>query len=247
MTPPQPRTLASHVARYLASLGALSAEEAKESPLPRLALMSLFAIALLAARVVCTHSTAYKFLAWNLFLAWIPFALGLAVERFVAARAHSALVAAAALAWLLFLPNAPYIVTDLIHIRFRQEAPLWFDAVMLMAFAWTGLTLGVASLRRLAGVVASRWGLGLARVFVVTVAGLSGYGIYLGRFARLNSWDLAAHPGWAARELLEPVAHPVAMAQAWNVTLTQAALFLMIYLTDQGRTFGPPAPRSRPE
>jgi uncharacterized membrane protein len=242
--PPSPRTLASRVAR-LASLGALSAEGAKESPLPRLVLMSLFAVALLGARVMVTHSTAYKFLAWNLFLAWIPFAIGLAVERFVAGRAHPAVIAAASLAWLLFLPNAPYIVTDLIHIRFRHEAPIWFDSVMLMAFAWTGLTLGVGSVRRLAGVVGSRWGVGRARVFVVAVAVLSGYGIYLGRFARLNSWDLAAHPGWAARELLGPVAHPLAMAHAWNVTVTQAALFLMIYAT-MG-TFGPAALRPRPE
>lgn len=241
---PEPRTLASRVAR-LASLGALSAEGAKESPLPRLALMSLFAVALLGARVLRTHSGAYTFLAWNLFLAWIPFAIGLAVERFVAGRAHAAVIAGASLAWLLFLPNAPYLVTDLIHLRFRHDAPIWFDSVMLMAFAWTGLTLGVGSVRRLAGVVGSRWGVGRARAFVIAVALLSGYGIYLGRFVRLNSWDLAAHPGWVMSELLEPLAHPLAMAHAWSVTVTQAALFLMIYATMGA--FGPASPRPLPE
>lgn len=228
----RPPTLASHLSRVArVALDALSAEGVRDNPLPRLVLMSLFAGALLATRVVATHSTAYRFLAWNLFLAWIPFAIGLGLERLVARRAHLGLIAGAALAWLLFLPNAPYIVTDLLHIRFRHEAPIWFDSVMLMAFAWTGLTLGVGSVRRIAGVVGAHWGVARARAFVVAVALLSGYGIYLGRFARLNSWDLAAHPGWALRELLHPIAHPLAMAHAWTVTLTQAALFLMIYAT----------------
>ncbi len=201
------------------------------APLPRLLLMSVFSLALLTARVLWTHGTAYSFLAWNLFLAWIPFALALALERLVQRRARPLWLGLTFVPWLLFLPNAPYIVTDLVHLRFRQEAPVWFDAVMLMTFAWTGLALGVAALRRVSCLVRARWGKLRSATFVICAALASGYGIYLGRFSRLNSWDLATHPGWALREVASPLVHPIATIRAWNVTITQAVFFLVVYGT----------------
>src|ERR687891_514977 len=113
-------------------------------------------VALLAASALCvatveirTYETGddyYRFLVWNLILAWVP--LVLAVGAYVRARRGVDLVVAVLLVpWLLFFPNAPYLLTDFIHLgEGVGPAPLWYDALMLSAFAWTGLLLGFASL-----------------------------------------------------------------------------------------------------
>lgn len=222
-----------------------AANRVSERPVYRLLASSVLGLLLLTARAAWTGSTSYGFLVWNLFLAWLPLVFSEIIERLAARGARAPWLLAVGAAWLLFLPNAPYLVTDFIHLRYQTLAPLWFDAVMLMAFAWTGLALGVASLRQTARVVRQRFGRWAGAAFVAGAAALSGYGIYLGRFVRLNSWDLAAHPGWVMSELLEPLAHPLAMAHAWSVTVTQAALFLMIYATMGA--FGPAAPRPLPD
>jgi len=204
---------------------------ARIATLHRFVALSAFGLALVVARVLATKSLGYTFLAWNLFLAWVPFALAKGVDALVKKNVHRAYIVAVAVAWLLFLPNAPYLVTDVMHLRLTQSAPLWFDAVMLMTFGWTGLVLGVESLSIVAKLVADRAGVAKARVFVVLVALATGYGIYLGRFVRLNSWDVARHPGWVAREIAAPVVHPIDTMRAWNVTLVVAALFLLTYAT----------------
>src|SRR5207244_2346458 len=160
-------------------------------------------LALLAASALCVatveyrlHRTGdpfYRFLVWNLSLAWVPFTLALAAD----ARARRKLdlgVVALGVLWLLFFPNAPYMLTDFIHLQSSPTAPLWYDALMLSAFAWTGLLLGFASLylmqmvwRRAAGSVLSWLG-------VVAALGLAGFGVYLGRFVRFNRWDALVRP-----------------------------------------------------
>src|SRR5262245_21846676 len=121
-----------------------------------LALASLVSIALVAVRVYFTGTRGYLFLIWNLALAWVPF---LCSWWLFAVRPRSRVPAAAAAAtWLLFFPNAPYIRTDLIHLRSRTDAPVWYDAMMITAFAWTGMLLGLASLRMMQSLVRQRVG-----------------------------------------------------------------------------------------
>src|SRR2546423_11108321 len=157
-----------------------------------LVLMSGFCLALLALRLVYTQTT-FPYLAWNLFLAWIPFALALVIYDRSKRRATIPLVPLA-LAWLVFFPNAPYLVTDLLHLRDDSVTPVWFDTLVYAAFAWTGLLLGFVSLY-LMHVVARRF-LGAARswVFVLGALAFASFGIYLGRFERWSSWDVFVRP-----------------------------------------------------
>jgi len=64
-----------------------------------------------------------------------------------------------------------------------------------MLFAWTGCFLGVTSLQMMHSVVRRRIGRLWSWFFVITTLGLSGVGIYLGRFLRFNSWDILFRPG----------------------------------------------------
>ena len=92
-----------------------------------------------------TGDSFYQFLVWNLFLAWVP--LICAAAAFARARRGiDAVVIALLLLWLLFFPNAPYMLTDFIHVGESPSVPLWYDALMLSSFAWTALLLGFASL-----------------------------------------------------------------------------------------------------
>ena len=196
----------------------------------QLVLSSSLALLLLGARVIGTRQHDYLFLIWNLFLAWVPYAVALAIRGLHRRRARALLLLPLFALWLGFLPNAPYLVTDFVHLRYRVGAPLWFDAVMLASFAWAGVGLGAASLRVCSHVVRVRRGPLAAAAFVPLAALATGFGIYLGRFVRLNTWDVATRPSTVLAHVFSPLAHPFGHPQAWIVTLTFALFFVVAYL-----------------
>ena len=104
------------------------------------------------------------------------------------------MVVSAVVAWLAFLPNAPYIVTDFIHLRHAPSAWFAYDAVLIGSFAAVGCLLGVVSIQIMQRVVCRHAGQFWSWAFAVTVMGLSGIGIYMGRVLRWNSWDLVTRP-----------------------------------------------------
>jgi uncharacterized membrane protein len=167
---------------------------------------SLFCVALVVVRYSESGSTKFGGLVWNLFLAWIPFVLAVVVyDRWRRGRrATSSLWVLGAL-WLLFFPNAPYIVTDFVHLERTNDVPYWYDAVTVSAFAWTGVLLGFASLFLMQTVVRQWRGVATGWFFAGVALVLGSVGIYLGRFLRLNSWDAIEHPS-----VLPRIAHAVA-------------------------------------
>jgi uncharacterized membrane protein len=186
-------------------------------------------LTLLTARIAWSGVPDYGFLVLNIILAWIPWVLATMAHDLHERGVRTAFVLLAFVPWLAFLPNAPYIVTDFIHLRYRDGAPLWFDALMLATFAWTGVGLGVASLRTCAAIVRARRGAMAARVFVLAAALLAGFGIYLGRFIRLNTWDVVVRPLTVLGKVMAPIAHPVANRYAWIVTASFALFFLVAF------------------
>ena len=104
-------------------------------------------LAMLASRALFAQSRELFFYPWNLFLAWLPFLLARRIYGLRADRSpRFGLLAVCALAWFFFFPNAPYIVTDLVHLKTRAPVPKWFDLLLMVSFAWTGLCLGYLSL-----------------------------------------------------------------------------------------------------
>ncbi len=197
-----------------------------------LVLSSVLATAIWVGRVYFGHTLAYWFMSWNLFLAWVPYLFGL-----VAAWTHSRypgrwwLLLLPLGLWLLFFPNAPYIITDLWHLDQSEAAPLWYDIGLFASFALTGVFLGIVSLNTVQGIVASYVGRAGSWLFVLSVTVLSGLGIYLGRFLQLNSWDLFFNPGKIILDVVESLAHPIRNQQAYGVTLMFGGIFFICYLT----------------
>ncbi|MFL5950470.1 MAG: DUF1361 domain-containing protein [Gaiellaceae bacterium] len=181
--------------------------------------VSLFCVALVLLRFAESGSTKFIGLIWNLFLAWIPFLLAVGVYDRWRRHARGAVPISLGVLWLLFFPNAPYIVTDYVHLERTADAPYWYDAVTVSAFAWTGVLLGFASLFLVQTVVRQWRGVVSGWLFAAAALALGSLGIYLGRFLRLNSWDALEHPTVLPRILHAVARNPFAYQQSIGVTV----------------------------
>jgi uncharacterized membrane protein len=180
--------------------------------LASLAILSLFALAMIVARVVYTGTFEHAGIAWNLFLAWVPFVLALVVYARARSGTSGPKLAALGGLWLLFFPNAPYIVTDLKHIGTGGRVPILYDVLLLSAAAWVGLLLGMASLFLMHAVARRFLGVVNAWALVVGALAASSFGIYLGRVQRWNSWDVFVRPGALLGEVANGFhARPIAL------------------------------------
>src|SRR4051794_26818533 len=88
---------------------------------------SVGCVGLVLVRVSVTGVPNFLYLVWNLFLAWIPFVLALALYDGRRRGWGGGRLLALGVAWLAFFPNAPYIVTDFVHLNRDPLSPLWYD------------------------------------------------------------------------------------------------------------------------
>jgi uncharacterized membrane protein len=193
----------------------------------------LVCILLVAARVAYTDSTRHTGLIWNLFLAWIPFILASFAHAISWKRIWVYLIIPViAFLWLLFFPNAPYMLTDLQDLARSGGvgAPLWYDVIIVVWCSWTGMLLGVISLYLMQDIVTRTFGRAAGWIFVFAISGLTSFGIYIGRFMRLNSWDILQNPAETAMEILGLVIDPSMRLAAFTVLYTFFFLFVFLLL-----------------
>ena len=181
----------------------------KAHRLPAMGLCLAVSVALVWVRVGFSGSASYSFLPWNLFLAFVPYAASVAAAA-LAARSPRVLLPLGVLG-LLFLPNAFYVATDLVHFKARAPIPAWFDVGLLAMAAGTGWILGLLAMRVWKRLLVERFGAPFAWAAAGVSAALCGYGIYLGRFGRWNSWDVMRAP----RALVSDVASH--LVPPWNL------------------------------
>jgi uncharacterized membrane protein len=207
----------------------LSISSARRHLLPGM-LAAAFASVLLLARGVVTGHLGYGFLIWNLFLAWVPLGFaGLAESDRRCGGGKWRLVPVLGM-WLLFLPNAPYIVTDLVHVRGPHDASYWCDLVMVLSFAFAGMLAGIASMRLVRTTVTAIASPAVAQLLIIGSAILCGVGIYLGRVLRWNSWDVLTSPHELLPQIGQVLIDPWSYRHAAVVSLVFGAMFAIIYL-----------------
>jgi uncharacterized membrane protein len=189
-------------------------------------------IGLVFARVAYSDSGRHLGLIWNLFLAWIPFILAYFAHAVSWRRATLYLIIPfIAFLWLIFFPNAPYMLTDLQDLaRKATDAPLWYDVIIVVWSSWTGMLLGVISLYLMQDIIIRSFGRVAGWIFVFVISGLSSFGIYLGRFVRLNSWDILQNPAETAQEILGIVIDPSRRLAAFWLLYTFFFLFVFLLL-----------------
>ncbi|MBP9762168.1 DUF1361 domain-containing protein [Patescibacteria group bacterium] len=198
-----------------------------------LVIASLFAIGLLCTRILYTDRSTYLFLVWNLFLAWIPVVCAWLVTHTEKPPSAWKLIWLPALLWLLFFPNSPYILTDLGHLARLSEwviAPLGYDVVMLLTFTLNGLLLGFVSLFLMEKVWRQHMKPMYATALSLISLLLAGFGMYLGRFLRWNSWDIFHRPGVLLNDLVVRLTDPLSHPRTWGFTALYAGFLIAIYL-----------------
>jgi uncharacterized membrane protein len=197
-----------------------------------LACASVVSVLLAKARMAYSDTNDYSTLIWNLGLAWIPFLVAsIAYVVSWSRRLLYLVLPLSAFIWLIFFPNAPYILTDFQHLSTNaKNAPLWYDVLMLIWFAWTGLLLGLVSLHFMQDIVTRAFGRTSGWLFTIIVTALSSVGIFLGRFYRWNSWDILGDPMPIAHDIWGWLRHPFANLRVYGFTLLYTILFLFVYL-----------------
>lgn len=199
--------------------------------------------AMVVARIIYSDSPHFIFLNWNLFLAWLPFLFAWGAyltaepvsntQYSVPSGQWSVVRGLWQLGlgglWLLFFPNAPYIVTDFMHLRQLGNVPIWYDAILLFAFAFTALLLGFLSLYFMHALVARRFGWLAGWVFVLAVLGVSGFGVYIGRFLRFNSWDVFTDPALLFNDIAAQFARPYLQLRTFVMSALLSIIMLFGY------------------
>jgi uncharacterized membrane protein len=201
----------------------------KISPLLIMIAVSVgFNLMLVAVRVLLTGELQYANYFWNTFLAVLPlcFAHNLSLRQKTDVK--SALLF---ILWLVFFPNAPYLVTDFIHFEPRPGYSKWADILLVTTASWNGVVIGVISLMKTEKFLGRHFSKNAVLIFNVVAIFLCGYGIYLGRFLRYNSWDIITSPFSLGLDLLNTIILPHEHLRTWMFTLLFGTMFGIFYFT----------------
>ncbi len=199
-------------------------------PIVLMVLLPCWCVVLFAMRFARVGLPGYGFLVWNLVLAVAPAAAAMRFTHESSRGTRGAVQALWFVLWLLFLPNAPYIVTDFMHLRSRPPVPMWFDIALVTSFAGTGLALGYSSVADVQAVLARRFGRAAGWSVAIASLLLSGLGIYMGRFLRWNSWDAVLRPHVMLPQLANDFAEPGTAASGAHVTLVYGLALVIGYV-----------------
>src|SRR5258705_1400165 len=208
-------------------------EYLKSDAVKRIVIVSIllsWCACMIVVRMERTGSGYYRFLLGNLFLAFVPLLLSTGLR--IAERVLLNWIIKIGIfgLWLLFFPNAPYILTDILHLTRTSQAPPWYDLALLLSCSGTGLLMGYLSLIDMQGIVERSFSSIVGWIFAVVSLVLSGFGIYLGRFLRWNSWDVLTSP-MLVFQLLNGLTHPFANAQPLSVTFIFGVILALAYFS----------------
>ena len=164
-------------------------------------LTTCIASGLVVARVYLTSHFTFLFLLWNLFLAWIPFFISRYMMYSATTKRKWYLNLMLAGTWLIFFPNAPYILTDLVHLQHRNDMPFWFDMMILLFFCFNSLFLAFASMLHMKRVIDKFFRSTISHLIILMIFMMTSFGVYIGRFERYNSWDVITNPVGLLRDI----------------------------------------------
>jgi uncharacterized membrane protein len=192
-----------------------------------LLLSLLFTASLVCIRHLVTGNFTYSFLLWNLFLAVIPFLLSERIKKSDNWPRWQRYLFFAA--WLAFLPNSFYLITDLFHLRQSPTVPLYFDLVLLFSAAWNGILLGLHSLFNVESYLRRKFSPGIVMLTCLLALAACAFGIYLGRYQRLNSWEIVSNPMTVLQVIAQRVLYPFDHLRTWAITGLFTGFLSLLY------------------
>lgn len=175
-------------------------------------------ICFLAMRMKLNHSFFFLFLVWNLILAIIPYL----ITMYLSSKEHinTWTLGVGFCVWLLFLPNAPYIITDLLHLNAIESQFIWLDVLVVTSFACSGILLFYFSIFDMEVLLKRVLNYRILTYVLISLFPITSFGMYLGRFLRYNSWEIIQHPIQLFEDILNILLSPNQHAIAWIFTLT---------------------------
>ncbi len=176
------------------------------------------------------HSSAYSYLIWNLFLAWLPLIFALHLNKVLRMKRWSSWEGIGfSLLWLMFLPNSFYMISDFIHIQELQRVDILYDVLMFTSFIYTGVTLGFSSLYLVHLQLRKRLSAQSSAIWVFSTLFICSAAIYVGRDLRWNSWDVLTNPGGLLFDLSDRLLHPAAYSQMFLTVISFSILLTTMY------------------
>lgn len=203
-----------------------------------LVMMTLFCFFLSVFRYYFSETKVFLFLNWNLFLAFIPWAVSTVICLNRNLRTNKIALTLLLFTWLLFFPNSPYILTDLFHLHSRGSVPIWFDLIIIISFAWTGLSFGFISLINIENLISKYLKKNAVRITMIILLFAGSFGVYLGRYLRWNSWDIIDEPYSLLSQIGERFINPMSYPGAWGMTILMGVLLNMMFWTIRLFSYG---------
>ncbi|SCX88489.1 Uncharacterized membrane protein [Nonlabens sp. Hel1_33_55] len=200
--------------------------------------ITAFCLVILAIRVKLSHEFYLIFMGWNLFLALLPYALTWFVKQNASLLSHLPrfwkrlfLIGSFCL-WLLFLPNAPYMITDFIHLELEAEL-WWLDFLVFCCYSIAGIYFMYLSIEHWKSIFQIRLRKSKKRLATCTLFFLSAIGVYLGRSLRYNSWDILSDPTSIITDSLKLFINPFDYYFIWMQILSLALILSFGYMVFQ--------------
>jgi uncharacterized membrane protein len=116
------------------------------------------------------------------------------------------------------------------HLYRYQPVPMWYDIAMFGSFAATGVLIGYAAVADVESVLAERFGRRVGSAAAIGSLLLCGFGIYLGRILRWNSWDVVTSPLTLGRQIAHQVANPLSHVGTWEVSAVYGVGLVLGYI-----------------
>lgn len=192
---------------------------------------SLFSLSLLAIRMIKTGRLSYGFLAWNLFLAFVPYFISQWLGRHPQILTSRIKLLSLVFVWIIFMPNSFYILTDLFHLNNMSKGDSWFDLTLILSFAWNGILFGILSIYKMEMLLKRAKGKFISGFIICVVMWLNAFGIYIGRFLRFNSWDIFVNPFSLVSEIVDMVFNPYDYRYVWAMSFCFAFFMAILYFT----------------
>ena len=189
----------------------------------------LFIAAMIVVRIKFTGYLGYVFLVWNIFLGFIPYAFSLFFRSYLEKENWKKIILF--ISWLLFFPNALYLVTDIIHLQDNNDVPVWFDAVLLFTASFVGLALAFASLIDAERFLHHFYTKQKVKYIILLLLFVGSFGVYLGRFQRWNSWDVVSNPFSLVQDIAGRFINPFAHLYSWAIVCFLTILYALCWFS----------------
>lgn len=187
----------------------------------------VFILLLIIFRIYYSGTLRYLTMAWNIFLAWLPYVLSCYFPEYRRKERWKQIFLFSS--WLLFFPNALYIVTDLVHLQDDTNMPWWYDSMLVFCSSFLGIVLAFISLNKAEFYLGTIFRKRFVTILTAGILFIASFGVYLGRFHRWNSWDVINNPVALGLDIFYKIVNPLDNYKAWAITVLFTLVYSLLY------------------